>query len=365
MKVTRAEIDSAYTMVSEKEISIVKLMKKQIEEYESVVLERNNFSLNQRGINIRCETRPIRSVGCYIPGGKAVYPSTVLMTVIPAKIAGVPRIVITTPPSLGKIDPLILVTADLCQVNEIYKIGGVQSIGALAYGTKTIKKVQKIVGPGNIYVTIAKKLVSQQVQIDVPAGPSEILVIADESANSKFIALDMIAQAEHGPYGSMVLVTESQELGNKVKQELNDLSKECPRKELVRDALERGGCILVLESMDECIDFVNKFAPEHLEIMADNSVDIINRVNNAGLILDGNYSPVALSDYLVGTNHVLPTNGYGAICSGLSSLDFVKRMNIVNCSKQNLKEMVEPIQIITSSEHLYNHALSIERRFYS
>ena len=363
LKVSKEEIKNAYSLVDRDTLDAFELMKVRITEYEKNLIDRNNFTYTIDGTRITCKTIPLESIGCYIPGGKATYPSTVFMTVIPALVAGVKNISVITPPKNDGIDPHILVAADICGVKDIYKIGGAQGIAALAYGSDTIKKVDLIVGPGNNYVTSAKQIVSQDVQIDNPAGPSEILILADEQSNVEFIVLDMLAQAEHGPNGSIILVTTSKELALNVQKRLMSLLSTIKRRAIVTDAILSGGAIIVLKNLEECIDFINSFGPEHLEILMKDSEKISSKINNAGLILNGEYSPVAASDYCIGTNHILPTNGYSSIFSCFSSLNCVKRVNIVNSSREALEKIKNQLICLADVEGLYNHKLSIKGRF--
>jgi histidinol dehydrogenase len=285
------------------------------------------------------------------------------MTAVPAKTAGVPRIVVCSPPNAeGKVNPLVLVAADICEVNEVYKVGGAQAIAALAYGTETIKPVKKIVGPGSKYVTAAKVLVSTDVAIDMPAGPSEVLVLADETANPQFIAFDMISQAEHGGDSVAGLITTSEKTALQVQENLVKLAASAPRGEKVSEALGKYGFIIVCSGMDEAVALVNRFAPEHLEVMAANAKVLAEKLT-AGLILVGPYSPVALSDYGSGTNHVLPTGGFAQAFSGLSALDFTRRVSIVESSKAGLEKVKGNIKVMTDAENLPNHSKAIEARF--
>ena len=285
------------------------------------------------------------------------------MTAVPAKVAGVPRIVVCSPPNAeGTVNPLVLVAADICGVDEVYKVGGAQAIAALAYGTETIKPVSKIVGPGSKYVTMAKVLVSTDVAIDMPAGPSEVLVLSDDSADARLIAYDMISQAEHGGDSVAGLVTTSEKTALQVQENLAKLAVSAPRGEKVSEALEKHGFIIVCSSMDEAVALVNRFAPEHLEVMADNAKVLAEKLT-AGLILIGPYSPVALSDYCSGTNHVLPTGGFAQAFSGLSAVDFTRRVSIVESSKAGLEKVKNSIKVMTEAENLPNHSKAVEARF--
>ena len=364
LQVTRKEIEAAYRVVSEEQIAALKLMKSKVGSFEKRILERFKIETAKDGITIQNVLRPIESVGCYVPGGQAAYPSTVVMTAVPAKTAGVPRIVVCSPPNAeGTVNPLILVAADICEVNEVYKVGGAQAIAALAYGTETIKPVKKIVGPGNRHVTAAKILVSKDVAIDMPAGPSEILVLADETANPKLVAADMISQAEHGADSVAGLITTSRKLADEVAVWLDKLAASAERGTIVKKALAEQGFIITCYSVEEMVDLANVFAPEHIEIMTLNPREIAERVTSAGVVLLGTYSPVPLSDYGSGTNHVLPTGGFGHAFSGLSALDFARRVSIVKCSSKGLLKLKNHVKVLTEAENLPNHYKAVEARF--
>ena len=364
LRVTREEIQRAYSMVAEEQVSALKLMKEKVSSFEKSTLKQFGTATSQEGITIQNMLFPIESVGCYVPGGQAAYPSTVIMTTVPAKAAGVPRIVVCSPPNKdGTINPLVLVAADICEVNEVYKVGGVQAIAALAYGTETIKPVRKIVGPGSKYVTMAKILVSKDVAIDMPAGPSEVLVLADETANPKFVAADMISQAEHGSDSIAGLVTTSTKLAEEVCEWLAKLTRSAERREIVEKALIEYGFIITCDTKDEMIALANVFAPEHIEIMAQNALAIVDKITAAGLILVGPYSPVSLSDYGSGTNHVLPTGGFAHAFSGLSALDFARRVSVVDCSKEGLLALKDHVKVMTKAENLPSHYKAVEARF--
>jgi histidinol dehydrogenase len=364
LRVTPREIEEAYKKVGKKQISALKFMKVKVGAFEKLVLKQVGFKTSRMGIAVRNVLRPIESVGCYVPGGQASYPSTLVMTAVPAKAAGVPRIVVCSPPNAeGTVNPLVLVAADICGVNEVYKVGGAQAVAALAYGTETIQPVKKIVGPGSKYVTAAKILVSKDVAIDMPAGPSEILVLADETANPQFIALDMVSQAEHGADSVAGLITTSQKLAEDVQNWLVKAVACAERGEIVAKALEKYGFIITCKDMAEAVELTNIFAPEHVEIMTRNPDKIAEKITSAGLILIGSYSPVALSDYSSGTNHVLPTGGFGSVYSGLSALDFARRVSIVESSRDGLQSVREHVEVLTAAENLPNHYKAVEARF--
>jgi len=363
LQVTSREIKDAYNEVSQEQVAALKFMKNKVSAFEKLTLKQAGFKTSSEGITVQNVLRPIESVGCYVPGGQAAYPSTLVMTAVPAKTAGVPRIVVCSPPNAeGEVTPLVLVAADICEVNEVYKVGGAQAIAALAYGTETIKPVKKIVGPGSKYVTVAKVLVSKDVAIDMPAGPSEVLVLADETANPQFIAFDMISQAEHGGDSVAGLITTSEKTALQVQENLVEFAVSAPRGEMVLEALGKYGFIIVCSSMDEAVALVNRFAPEHLEVVAADA-EVLAEKLTAGLILVGPYSPVALSDYGSGTNHVLPTGGFAQAFSGLSALDFTRRVSIVECSKAGLEKVKGNIKVMTDAENLPNHSKAIEARF--
>jgi histidinol dehydrogenase len=361
LKVTPAEIKDAYKAVTPSQIVALKLMKQKLAIIDTQTLKQQPQKTISEGITVQATLRPIESVGCYVP---AAYPSTLVMTVTPAKVAGVPRVVVCSPPtSQGTISPLILVAADICKVDEIYKVGGVQAIAALAYGTETIKPVKKIVGPGSKYVTAAKVIVSQDVAIDMPAGPSEILVLADETADPRLIASDMISQAEHGTDSVAGLITTSEKLAKQVQDNLQKMAFETERSDIIKQSLSTYGFIITCNSNEELVAFANEFATEHLEIITHDPMKIAEKMTSAGVVLIGPYSPVALSDYGSGTNHVLPTGGFGHAFSGLSVLDFTRRVNIVESSKAGLLKVKDSIKVLTEAEGLPNHYKAVEARF--
>ncbi len=366
LRVKPAEIKGAYQAVSEEQISALKFIKDKVSAFEKLLLKQAGTKTFNESISVQTVLRPIESVGCYVPGGQAAYPSTLVMTTVPAKVAEVPRIVVCSPPNAkGAINPLVLVAADICGVNEIYKVGGAQAVAALAYGTETLRPVRKIVGPGNKYVTTAKILVSKDVAIDMPAGPSEVLVLADETANPRLAALDMISQAEHSEDSVAGLITTSKKLATEVQDWLAKMAIAVKRGEIVTKALEKYGFIITCASIDEAVELANVFAPEHAEIMTKAPMEIADRITSAGLILIGPFSPVALSDYSSGTNHVLPTGGFGHAFSGLSALDFTRRVSIVESSKDGLLSLKNHVKVMTDAENLPNHYKAIEARFES
>ncbi|MDW8022975.1 MAG: histidinol dehydrogenase [Nitrososphaerota archaeon] len=363
LRVSRREISEAYAKVTKDQIRALKSVKERLEVVERKVLEKVSIKMEVDGVQIKFRICPLQRVGCYVPGGKAAYPTTLLMTVVPALVAGVSNIVVCSPPDRnGSLNPLTLVAADICRVNEIYRVGGPQAIAAMAYGTETIKPVDKIVGPGNIYVATAKMLVSRDTAIDFPAGPSELLVLADETANPRYIALDMCAQAEHGPDSIVGLVTTSKSLAQKTLLEIEEISKSTPRREFVTRALSENGFIAVCETLDAMVELANSFAPEHVELMLKNPEEAAERIFAAGIILVGAYSPASLSDYYGGTNHVLPTAGHGRFFSALSCLDFVKRVAVLKCSKKGLLKALEHVRTLSEAENLPGHFKAVEER---
>ena len=365
-KVNPEEIEEAYNCISEDHIKTIKLIRDRLIKNESIFLEhlKKISSLYPQNENIQRIIQPIASVGCYVPGGSARYPSTLIMCVTPAKLAGVKRIVTISPTKNdGKIDPLTLVSADICGVDEIYKIGGAQGIAGLAFGTESIKKVDKIVGPGGMYVTIAKLLVSNIVSIDMLAGPTELVIYADDKSNAKYVALDLISQSEHSKDTLCGLVTDSHEFANKVEEEINNiLAKKISRQDIVTNSLHENGFIAVSKNEDSAIEFVNEIAPEHLQIMAKNELKILNKITSAGLVLLGENTPSAASDYCLGSNHVLPTMGFGKSRTSLSILDFVRISNIVRSSKKEIEEIEPFVKIITQEEGLLNHYKAVKER---
>jgi histidinol dehydrogenase len=363
LKVKAEEIKEAYSKSSPNQVSALRCMKEKVSIFQKQLLTQTDIKTANDGISIQTVLRPIESVGCYVPGGQAAYPSTLVMAAVPAKVAGVPRIVVCSPTdSKGKVNPLVLVAADICGVDEVYKVGGAQAIAALAYGTRTIKPVRKIVGPGSKYVTAAKVLVSTDVAIDMPAGPSEVLVLADEFADARFIAFDMVSQAEHGGDSVAGLITTSEKLALKVQENLAGIAASAQRGEKVCEALSKYGFIIVCSGLDEAVCLVNQFAPEHLEVLCANAKELAEKLV-AGLILLGPYSPVALSDYGSGTNHVLPTGGFAQSFSGLSAFDFMRRVSIVESSRTGLEGVKDNVKVLTEAENLPNHYKAIAARF--
>lgn len=363
--VTKEEIQEAYDSLENKElVDIIRKSLNNIKVYHEKQKQYSWFDSKPDGSLLGQKVTPIARVGVYVPGGKAAYPSSVLMNVIPAKVAGVEEIVMVTPPGKdGKVNPNTLIAANEAGVDKIYKVGGAQAIGALAYGTESIKKVDKIVGPGNIFVALAKKAVFGFVSIDSIAGPSEILVLADETANPKYVAADLLSQAEHDELASAILVTTSEELANEVSKWVYKFVKELSRTEIMEKSLENYGYILVAETMDDAIDAANEIASEHLEILTKNPFDTMTRVKNAGAMFLGEYSSEPLGDYFAGPNHVLPTNGTAKFFSPLSVDDFIKKSSIISFSREALEPMSQDIQKFAKAEGLTAHANSIKVRF--
>ncbi|MCV0431005.1 histidinol dehydrogenase [Nitrosopumilus sp.] len=364
LRVTSNEIKNAYSKVSKLELDAIRLAKTRLGKTESSVKSLlKNKQINHDGIKISKKFIPIQSVGCYIPGGLARYPSSVIMSVVPAKIAGVKRIVVVSPPnSDGKIDPLTIVSADICGADEIYKTGGVQSIGALSYGTKSISKVDKIVGPGGAFVTSAKSLVSMQTGIDMLAGPTELGIIADNSANPKFVSLDLISQAEHSTDTFCYLITTSEKLAISVKKMISELLPSIKREKIVKTSLEKNGFIVICKTTSDMIKLANILAPEHLQIMTKNSESVSSKITSSGLVLIGNNTPSSASDYILGSNHILPTNGFGKIRGSLSVLDFIKINTQITSSQKSLLKISKYLEVLTTSEGLSNHYEAVRGR---
>lgn len=362
--VTKEEIAQAYDLVDVSLVEIIRRAKENIRIYHEKQKQYSWFDSKPDGTMLGQKVTALQRVGVYVPGGKAVYPSSVLMNVIPAKVAGVEEIVMVTPPGKdGKINPNTLVAANEAGVDVIYKVGGAQAIAALAYGTDSIPKVDKIVGPGNIYVALAKKAVYGHVSIDSIAGPSEILVIADETANPRYVAADLLSQAEHDELASAILVTTSETLAKEVSKQVEVFVEELSRTEIMKKSLENYGYILVADTMEEVIDIANEIALEHLEIMTANPYDVMMRVRNAGAIFIGEYSSEPLGDYFAGPNHVLPTNGTAKFFSPLGVDDFIKKSSIIAYSKEALEAIHSDIEQFAEAEKLTAHANSIKVRF--
>ena len=364
IKVTDAEIEEAYALVDRKLVEIIRKSLANIRTYHEKQRQTSWFDSKPDGTILGQKVTALHRVGVYVPGGKAAYPSSVLMNIVPAKVAGVDEIIMVTPPGKdGKVTPTTLVAAKEAGADAIYKVGGAQAIGALAYGTESIPKVDKIVGPGNIYVALAKKAVYGYVSIDAIAGPSEILVIADETANPRFVAADLLSQAEHDELASAILVTTSEELAKKVSDETDKFIKELSRGEIIQKSLDNYGYILVTDTMDEAIETANEIASEHLEIQTKNPFDVMTKIRNAGAIFIGEYASEPLGDYFAGPNHVLPTNGTAKFFSPLSVDDFVKKSIIISYSENALRAIHEDIEAFATAEHLTAHANSIKVRF--
>ena len=364
IRVTEAEIEEAYKAVDASLLEVIRKALVNIRNYHEKQRQNSWFTSTENGTMLGQKVTPLNRVGVYVPGGKAVYPSSVLMNIVPAKVAGVPHIVMTTPPGKdGKVNPSTLVAAKEAGADEIYKVGGAQAIGALAYGTASIPKVDKIVGPGNIFVALAKKAVYGHVSIDSIAGPSEILVLADETANAHYVAADLLSQAEHDEMASAILITTSTELAQNVEKEIEGYLKVLSRKEIIEKSLENFGYILIAEDMDEAIEAANEIASEHMEIVTKNAFEVMMKVRNAGAIFIGKYSSEPLGDYFAGPNHVLPTNGTAKFFSALSVDDFIKKSSIVYYSRSALQEIHKDIIQFASSEQLTAHANSIAVRF--
>ncbi len=362
--VTQAEIEKAYTQVEAGLIDVIKKAIVNIRSYHEKQKQYSWFDSKSDGTILGQKITPLARVGVYVPGGKAAYPSSVLMNVIPAKVAGVEQIIMCTPPDKeGNVYPTTLVAAHEAGVDVIYKAGGAQAVAAMAYGTKSIPKVDKIVGPGNIYVALAKKAVFGYVSIDSVAGPSEIMVIADESANPRFVAADLLSQAEHDEMASAILVTTSEDIACKVSNEVDNFVKQLSRKEIIQQSLDNYGYILVADSMEEAVEVANDIASEHLEIVTQNPFDIMTKIKNAGAIFLGDYSSEPLGDYFAGPNHVLPTNGTAKFFSPLSVDDFIKKSSIISYSKNALEAVHTDIETFANAEYLTAHANSIHVRF--
>ncbi|HHW58421.1 MAG TPA: histidinol dehydrogenase [Clostridia bacterium] len=362
VKVTKEEIENAYKEVEGEFLKAIDKAIKNITEFHEKQKQSTWMDFKE-GIIYGQIVRPLSQVGIYVPGGTAAYPSSVLMNGIPAKVAGVERIVMVSPASKKGINPYVLVAADRIGINEIYKVGGAQAVAALAFGTESIPKVDKIVGPGNIFVAMAKRALYGHVDIDMVAGPSEVLVIADETANPKYVAADLLSQAEHDVMASSILVTTSLEVAQQVKIEIERQMEYLERKEIIEKSLKNFGAIIVVNDLQEALGIANDIAPEHLELNISNVFEIIGGIKNAGAVFVGEYSPEPLGDYLAGPNHVLPTSGTARFFSPLSVTDFIKKMNILYYSKDSLREVKEDVITLANSEGLTAHANSIKVRF--
>lgn len=362
--VTKEEIDEAYSIVEPKLIEVMKEAARNIREFHEKQIKESWITTKDDGSILGQKITPIDSVGCYAPGGKAAYPSSVLMNIIPAKVAGVPRIALATPANAeGKVHPVTLVAASIAGVDEIYKLGGAQAVAAFAYGTESVNKVYKITGPGNIFVALAKKACFGTVGIDSIAGPSEILVIADETANPRYVAADLLSQAEHDELASAILLTNSEEFAKAVSREVDIFTNELSRKEIIEKSLENYGYILVGESMDDLVDAANEIASEHLEIQTKDAFELMTKIKNAGAIFIGPYSSEPLGDYFAGPNHILPTNGTARFFSPLNVDEFTKKTSIIAYSKSGLEKVHDKIEYFATKEQLTAHANSIKVRF--
>ena len=364
IRVTREEIDEACTKLDAGLIEVIRKSADNIRAFHSKQLRNSWFDAKEDGTILGMKITPIERAGVYVPGGKAAYPSSVLVNVIPARVAGVKEIIMTTPPSPeGKVNPGTLVAADIAGVDTIYKVGGAQAIAAMAFGTESIPKVDKITGPGNIFVALAKKAVYGYVSIDSIAGPSEILVLADESANPRYVAADLLSQAEHDELASAILITTSEELAKQVSEQVEIFVESLSRTEIMRKSLENYGYILVAETMQDAIDAANEIASEHLEILTVNPFEVMTKIKNAGAIFMGEYASEPLGDYFAGPNHILPTNGTAKFFSPVNVDDFIKKTSIISYSREALEKVHRDIELFAQSEGLTAHANSIKVRF--
>lgn len=364
IRVTDTEIQEAMAQVEPGLLTVMKRAMKNIREYHEKQKQYSWFDSRPDGTLLGQKVTPLSSVGVYVPGGKAAYPSSVLMNIIPAEVAGVPRIVMVTPPDKnGKVNPVTLIAARLAGATEVYKAGGAQAVAALAFGTESIPRVNKIVGPGNIFVALAKKAVYGHVSIDSIAGPSEILVLADETANPRYVAADLLSQAEHDELASAILVTTSMELAEEVARQIDIFLQTLSRKDILEKSLENYGYILVADSMEDAISTANEIASEHLEIVTRNPFEVMTKIQNAGAIFMGEYSSEPLGDYFAGPNHVLPTNGTAKFFSPLGVDDYIKKSSIIYYSREALEPIHKDIEAFAEAEHLTAHANSIRVRF--
>lgn len=362
--VSEEEIKNAYKMVDQDFLDAINLAKENVTQFHEKQIRNPWMMTKEKGVILGQTVRGVESAGIYVPGGTAVYPSSVIMNAVPAMVAGVQNLVMVTPPLAdGSINPHILVAADIAGVDKIYKVGGAQAIAGLAFGTEIISKVDKIVGPGNIYVAMAKRSVFGHVDIDMIAGPSEILIIADETANEKFIAADLMSQAEHDVLASSMLITTSKELADKVVKELEIQIKTMSRKDIIKESLLKYGVILIVDNINEAIELANKIAPEHLEVLVKDPFNLLGDIKNAGSIFLGEYSPEPLGDYVAGPNHVLPTGGTARFFSPLSVDDFIKKSSYIYYTKEALGEVKDKVIKLTEVEGLTAHGNSIKVRF--
>lgn len=364
IRVTRAEIDEAYCLLDEDLVRVIRRSADNIRAFHQKQLRNSWFDSKEDGTILGVKLTPVTRAGVYVPGGKAAYPSSVLMNVIPAKVAGVGEIIMTTPPNgEGRVNPGTLVAADIAGVDTIYKAGGAQAIGAMAFGTESIPKVDKLTGPGNIFVALAKKAVYGYVGIDSIAGPSEILVLADETAEPKYVAADLLSQAEHDELASAILITTSRELAEQVSAQVDVLTEKLARREIIEKSLDNYGYILLAEDMEQAVDAANEIASEHLEILTANPFEVMTKIRNAGAIFLGPYSSEPLGDYFAGPNHILPTNGTAKFFSPLNVDDFMKKTSVISYSKEALGKVHRDIEAFAESEGLTAHAGSIRARF--
>ena len=364
IRVTRAEIEEAYGLLDDGLLDIIRRSADNIRAFHKKQLRSSWFDAKEDGTILGMKMTPIGRAGVYVPGGKAAYPSSVLMNVIPAKVAGVGEIIMTTPPGPdGKVNPGTLAAADIAGVDAIYKAGGAQAVGAMAFGTRSVPKVDKLTGPGNIFVALAKKAVYGYVGIDSIAGPSEILVLADGTANPKYVAADLLSQAEHDELASAILITTSQELARQVSEQADGFTRELSRKDIIQKSLDNYGYILLADSMEEAVDAANEIASEHLEILTANPFEVMTKIRNAGAIFLGEYSSEPLGDYFAGPNHILPTNGTAKFFSPLNVDDFMKKTSIISYSREALGKVHRDIETFAESEGLTAHANSIRVRF--
>lgn len=364
IKVTKEEIKEAYAQMDPALVEVIRKSAENIRSFHTKQLRNSWFDSREDGTILGMKITPIQRAGVYVPGGKAAYPSSVLMNVVPAKVAGVSEIIMTTPPSAeGKVNPGTLVAADIAGVDTIYKLGGAQAIAAMAFGTQSIPKVDKITGPGNIFVALAKKAVYGYVSIDSIAGPSEILVLADETANPRYVAADLLSQAEHDELASAILITTSRTLAEEVSRQADLFTAQLERKEIIQKSLDNYGYILLVENMVEAVEAANEIASEHLEILTANPFDIMTRIRNAGAIFLGEYASEPLGDYFAGPNHILPTNGTAKFFSPVNVDDFIKKTSIISYSREALFKVHKDIETFAKSEGLTAHANSIKVRF--